>query len=66
MIDEMTAWDSDCTWTLVSSPPRKSTKVDCRWVFTVKVGPDRQVDCLKACLVARGYTQMFGLDYGDW
>ncbi|RVW12315.1 Retrovirus-related Pol polyprotein from transposon RE2 [Vitis vinifera] len=33
-------------------------KVGCRWVYTVKVGPDGQVDRLKALLVAKGYTQI--------
>ena len=36
-----------------------------RWVYAVKVGPDSQVDRLKACLVAKGYTQVYGFDYGD-
>ncbi|RVW37330.1 Retrovirus-related Pol polyprotein from transposon RE2 [Vitis vinifera] len=40
-------------------------KVGCRWVYTVKVGPDGQVDHLKARLVAKGYTQIYGSDYGD-
>ncbi|RVW53512.1 Retrovirus-related Pol polyprotein from transposon RE2 [Vitis vinifera] len=40
-------------------------KVSCRWVYTIKVGPDSQVDCLKARLVAKGYTQVYGSDYGD-
>ena len=39
--------------------------IGCRWVYTVKVGPDGQVDRLKACLVAKGYTQVYGSDYGD-
>ena len=33
--------------------------------FTVKVGLDGQVDRLKAHLVAKGYTQVYGSDYGD-
>ncbi|RVW91338.1 Retrovirus-related Pol polyprotein from transposon RE1 [Vitis vinifera] len=40
-------------------------KVGCHWVYTVKVGPDGQIDCLKAYLVAKGYTQVYGSDYGD-
>ena len=39
MIDEMTALESNSTWTLVPHPFGKST-VGCRWVFNVKVGPD--------------------------
>jgi len=27
--------------------------------------PDGTIDRLKTCLVAKGYTQIFGLDYGD-
>ncbi|RVW56097.1 Retrovirus-related Pol polyprotein from transposon RE2 [Vitis vinifera] len=34
-------------------------------VQKVKVGPDGQVDRLKAHLVAKGYTQVYGSDYGD-
>ena len=33
--------------------------------FTIKVGHDGQVDRLKAHLVAKGYTQVYGSDYGD-
>ena len=35
------------------------------WVYTIKVGPDGQVDRLKACLVAKGYTQIYCCDYGN-
>ncbi|RVW50044.1 Retrovirus-related Pol polyprotein from transposon RE2 [Vitis vinifera] len=64
MVDEMTALHSNGTWDLVVLPSGKST-VGCRWVYTVKVGPDGQVDRLKARLVAKGYTQVYGSDYGD-
>ena len=36
-----------------------------RWVYTVKVGLDGQDDRLKVRLVAKGYTQVYGFDYGD-
>ena len=64
MVDEMVALHSNGTWDLVSLPPSKST-VGCRWVYTVKVGPNGQVDSLKARLVAKGYIQIYGCDYGD-
>ena len=55
MVDEMTALHSNDTWDLVVLPSGKST-IGCHWVYTVKVGPDGQVDRLKARLVAKGYT----------
>eukprot|EP00261_Vitis_vinifera_P033370 XP_019074613.1 PREDICTED: uncharacterized protein LOC109122377 isoform X2 [Vitis vinifera] len=64
MVDEMTTLHSNDTWDLVSLPPGKST-IGCRWVYTVKVGLDGQVDRLEARLVAKGYTQIYGYDYGD-
>ena len=64
MVDEMSALHSSGTWDLVPLPPGKST-VGCRWIYTVKVGPDGNVDRLKARLVAKWYTQIYGLDYGD-
>ena len=57
MVDEMAALHSNGTWDLVSLPLGKST-VGCCWVYTVKVGPDGQVDRLKVYLVAKGYTQI--------
>lgn len=64
MIDEMSALHTSGTWELVSLPAGKST-VGCHWVYTVKIGPDGQADRLKARLVSKGFTQIFGLDYSD-
>ena len=64
MVDEMTVLHSNGTWDLVPLPPGKSL-VSCRWMYTVKVGLDGQVDRLKSHLVAKGYTQVYGIDYGD-
>ncbi|XP_070006743.1 uncharacterized protein [Nicotiana sylvestris] len=64
MSDEMSALHTSGTWELVPLPSGKST-VGCRWVYAVKVGPDGQIDRLKAHLVAKEYTQIFGLDYSD-
>ncbi|TYJ97231.1 Cysteine-rich RLK (RECEPTOR-like protein kinase) 8 [Cucumis melo var. makuwa] len=45
---------------------RKGEKaIGCKWVFSVKVNPDRTVARLKARLVAKGYAQTYGIDYSD-
>ena len=64
MAEEMDALYSNDTWELVALPPGKSL-VGCCWVYTVKVGPDGQIDWLKARLVAKGYTQQYCSDYYD-
>ena len=55
MVEEMAALHSTGTWDLVTLSASKSP-VDCRWVYTIKIGPDSGVDRLKAHLVAKGYT----------
>ena len=64
MVEEIDALHSTGTWNLVPLPAGKSP-VDCRWVYAIKIGPDGQVDCLKACLVSKGYTRIYGSDYYD-
>ena len=54
MAEAIDALYSNSTWELVT-PPGKFF-VGCRWVYRVKVGPNGQVDRLKAYLVANGYT----------
>ena len=49
---------------LVPLPFGKSPVSYC-WVYTVKISPDGRVDRLKACLVAKRYTQIYGSDYYD-
>ena len=39
--------------------------IGCRWVFRVKVNLDRSIARLKAYLVAKGYAQIYGVDYSD-
>ena len=64
MVEEMNALYSNGTWELVTLPPGKSL-VGFRWVYTVKVGPNDQVDLHKVCLVSKGYNQQYGSDYYD-
>ena len=59
--DEILALSQNSTWELTTHPVGKHV-VSC-WVYVVKDHPDGTVERLKACLVAKGYTQTFGVDY---
>lgn len=66
MIDEMTSLHSNGTTDVVQLPPgKKPYIVGFRWIFIPKVGADGKIDRLKVCLVAKVYTQLFGLEYSD-
>ena len=64
MVEEIQVLDDNGTWDLVSLPTRKKT-IGYRRVFTVKFNLDGSVVRLKACLVAKGYAQTYGVDYSD-
>jgi hypothetical protein len=62
MDEEMSALHKNQTWELTALPSGKQT-VGCRWVYTIKYLLDGSVEHLKAWLVAKGYTQTYGVDY---
>ncbi|RDX91036.1 hypothetical protein CR513_27038, partial [Mucuna pruriens] len=64
MIVKMQVLEQSGTWELTSLPLSKKA-VGCRWVYAIKVTPNDTVDRLKVRLVTKGYTQVYGLDYGD-
>ena len=59
---EMGALEKNKTWDLVELPPRKKL-VGCKWVFTVKHKADGSLERYKTRIVAKGYTQTYGIDY---
>jgi hypothetical protein len=62
MDEEMSALHKNQTWELTALPSGKQT-VGCHWVYTIKYLLDGSVERLKAWLVAKGYTQTYGVDY---
>ncbi|KZV22697.1 Cysteine-rich RLK (receptor-like protein kinase) 8 [Dorcoceras hygrometricum] len=52
------------TWEVMPLPKNRKT-VGCRWVFNVKLNSDGSLERYKARLVARGYTQTYGIDYQE-
>ena len=64
MNEEMKSLQKNETWELVDCPPKKKP-VGCRWVYTVKHKADGTIEHFKAQLVAKGYTQTYGIDYTD-
>ena len=62
MDEKVQAMQNNRTWILVSRPTNTNI-VGSKWVFRTKYFPDGSIEDLKAHLVAKGYTQVPGLDY---
>jgi hypothetical protein len=63
MHEELENFERNQVWTLVD-PPRDVNVIGTKWVFKNKQGEDGEV-VRKACLVAQGYSQVEGLDFGE-
>jgi hypothetical protein len=64
MHDELENFERNQVWTLVD-PPRDVNAIRSKWVFKNKQGEDGEVVRNKARLVAQGYSQVEGLDFGE-
>ena len=64
MREEIASIRSNNTWTLVELPPHKKA-ISCKWVFKVKPSANGNPPRYKARLVARGFEQRDGSDFGD-
>ncbi|CAM8999360.1 unnamed protein product [Rhodiola kirilowii] len=61
---EIKALEDNHTW-ILTDLPRDKTLVDCKWIYKVKFHSDGSVERYKARLVARGFTQVEGLDFHE-
>eukprot|EP00795_Rhopilema_esculentum_P007998 gene7998-biopygen1703 len=52
------------TWELVK-PPKDRKAIGCKWVFKVKYDKNGQVERFKSRLVAKGYSQKYGVDFDE-
>ena len=64
MNEEMKSLQKNRTWELVDCPPRKKL-VGCRWKYTVKYKADGSIERYNLRLVAKGYTQTYGIYYTE-
>ncbi|RVW65334.1 Retrovirus-related Pol polyprotein from transposon TNT 1-94 [Vitis vinifera] len=62
--DEIDALEKNGTWTITDLSVGKRP-VGCKWIFTIKYKVDGSVERFKARLVARGFTQSYGIDYQE-
>lgn len=52
------------TWVLETPPPDRKV-IGCRWTYVIKRGPGGEITRYKARLVAQGFSQVPGINYGD-
>ncbi|KAL5737920.1 hypothetical protein ACOSP7_030681 [Xanthoceras sorbifolium] len=64
MHSELQALKANDTWSLTPLPAGK-TPIGCRWVYKIKLKSDGSIERYKTHLVAKGFTQLEGVDYQD-
>lgn len=64
MNDEILSLKKNWTWDLVPFPKGRNL-VGYKWVFKKQYGLDGSIEKYKVRLVAKGYSQKEGIDYGE-
>jgi hypothetical protein len=62
--EELENFERNQVWTLVEAP-RDVNVIGTKWIFKNKQGEDCEVVRNKARLVAQGFSQVEGLDFGE-
>ncbi|GJW17453.1 retrotransposon protein, putative, ty1-copia subclass [Tanacetum coccineum] len=61
---EMQSMIDNMVWVLVDLPPNCKT-IGSKWIFKKKTNMNGVVHIYKARLIAKGYTQLYGVDYEE-
>ena len=64
MVDEMASLHKNEAWDLVELPAGRKP-IGSKWVFKKKTNAEGKVEKYKAQLVAKGYSPVPGIDFGD-
>jgi hypothetical protein len=64
MHEKLVNFERNQVWTLLE-PPRDVNVIGTKWGFKNKQGEDGEIMRNKACLVAQGFSQVEGLDFGE-
>ena len=64
MKEKLDTLSKNHTWELVTLSPRKSM-VSCKWIYKIKTHSGGSIKQYKACLIAKDFTQEYGIDYEE-
>jgi hypothetical protein len=64
MVAKMDALDKNEAWDIVELPPGRKS-VGRKWLFKKKFNAEGKVEKYKTLLVAKGYSQVEGIDFGE-
>jgi hypothetical protein len=64
MDEEMESLDKSEAWFLVEFPTRRNP-IGSKWVFQKKLNAEGKVEKYTSWLVAKGYSQVEGIDFGE-
>ena len=64
MKEDLDALSKNNTWDLVTLSSRKFV-VGCKWIYKIKTHSDGSIEHYKTCLVAKGFTQEYVIDYEE-
>jgi hypothetical protein len=64
MVEEMDVLDKNEAWGIVEFPSRRKS-VGSKWLFNKKFNAQGKVEKYKSRLVAKGYSWVEGIDFGE-